>query len=50
MHRAWANVLSPSLFPTEHREYLSSLALVSHAQFPIFFDMLQHALESTPGQ
>ncbi|KAM3377823.1 hypothetical protein P3S68_010236 [Capsicum galapagoense] len=50
MHRAWANGLPPPLVPTDNLEYLSSLPLVSHAQFPIFVDMPQHASGSTPGQ
>ncbi|PHT99546.1 hypothetical protein BC332_29334 [Capsicum chinense] len=48
MHRAWANGLPPPPVPTDNLEYLSSLPPVSHAQFPIFVDMPQHASGSTP--
>ncbi|KAM3339816.1 hypothetical protein P3S68_029685 [Capsicum galapagoense] len=50
MHRAWANGLPPPPVPTDNLEYLSSLPPVSHAQFPIFVDMPQHASGSTRGQ
>ncbi|KAM3283231.1 hypothetical protein P3S67_026876 [Capsicum chacoense] len=50
MHRAWANGLPPPPVPTDNLEYLSSLPPVSHAQFPIFIDMPQHASGSTLGQ
>ncbi|KAM3325394.1 hypothetical protein P3S67_000519 [Capsicum chacoense] len=50
MHRALANGLPPPPVPTDNLEYLSRLPPVSHAQFPIFVDMRQHALRSTPGQ
>ncbi|KAM3201934.1 hypothetical protein P3L10_029558 [Capsicum annuum] len=50
MHRAWANGLSPPPFPTDNLEYLSSLSPVSHAQFPIFVDMTQHASGSILGK
>ncbi|PHU13154.1 hypothetical protein BC332_20084 [Capsicum chinense] len=43
MHRVWANGLSPSPVPTDNLEYLSSLPPMSHAQFPIFVDIAQHA-------
>ena len=50
MLRAWANGLPPPPVPTDNLEYISSLPPVSHAQFPIFVDMPQHASGSTPGQ
>ena len=50
MHQAWANGLPPPPVPTDNLEYLSSLPPVSHAQFPIFVDMPQHASISTLGQ
>ena len=50
MYRAWANGLPPPPVPNDNLEYLSSLPPVSHAQFPIFVDMPQHASRSTPGQ
>ncbi|KAM3321827.1 hypothetical protein P3S67_002978 [Capsicum chacoense] len=50
MHRAWANGLLPPTVPTDNLEYLSSLPPVSHAQFPIFVDMPQHASGLTPGK
>ncbi|KAM3291460.1 hypothetical protein P3S67_019749 [Capsicum chacoense] len=50
MHRAWANGLLPPSVPTYNLKYLSSLPPVSHAQFPIFVDMPQHASGLTPGQ
>ena len=49
IHRAWANGLPPPPVPTDNMKYLSSLPPVSHAQFPIFVDMAQHASGSTPG-
>ncbi|KAM3327035.1 hypothetical protein P3S67_002161 [Capsicum chacoense] len=50
MHQAWANGLPPPPVPTDNMEYLYSLPPVSHAQFPIFVYMPQHASGSTPGQ
>ncbi|KAF3633515.1 putative ankyrin repeat-containing protein-like [Capsicum annuum] len=50
MHRAWANGLPLPPVPTDNLEYLSSLPLMSYAQFPIFVDMPQYASGSTPGQ
>ncbi|KAM3356415.1 hypothetical protein P3S68_023129 [Capsicum galapagoense] len=50
MHRAWANGLPPPPFPTDNLEYLSSLPPVSHVQFSIVVDTLQHASRSTSGQ
>ncbi|KAM3395602.1 hypothetical protein P3S68_004608 [Capsicum galapagoense] len=50
IHLAWANGLPPPPVPTDNLEYLSSLPPVSHAQFPIFVDIPQHASGSTPRQ
>lgn len=49
MHQTWVNGLPPPPFPIDNLEYLSSLPSLSHARFPIFVDMPQHALESTQG-
>jgi len=50
MHQAWANGLPPPPVPIDNLKYLSSFPPVSHAQFPIFVDIPQHASGSTPGQ
>ncbi|KAM3396184.1 hypothetical protein P3S68_005190 [Capsicum galapagoense] len=50
MHRAWTNGLPPPLFPADNLEYIFSLPLVSHAQFPILVDTPQHASGPTLRQ
>ncbi|KAM3323109.1 hypothetical protein P3S67_004260 [Capsicum chacoense] len=49
MHQAWANGFPLPPVPTDNLKYLSSLPPMSHAQFPIFVDMPQHASGSIPG-
>ncbi|KAM3376553.1 hypothetical protein P3S68_015268 [Capsicum galapagoense] len=42
--------LPPPPIPIDNPKYLSSLPPMSHAQFPIFVDMVQYASISTLGQ